>query len=1008
MALSIYTWAYGEEIYNVLTAVQFYTHNSYYMVISAFALGLLVVALKSMTVGIDEKNAIIGMVFVASIFLVPSNEDFMIEDEATGYAQNISGLPVGIGVALSLSSNIEKALSEAFRNGYSTPNSISMENVGIGFSMSAPLKAQQAMPTDELLVETFNQYVNNCLVGDLTTGAKTLNTITSSGALVSDLAVSNQLETLIFDTANPTGVQDSCQNAWTNISARIDVESSTYIQNNIVPAMGLPADKINDGLAGTANLIYGVSSTGKDLVKQDMARNLLNNGLMAMGQIVGGDTASTALMAAQSEAKAEGAMIGAGLQAMHNLPNVRVIGTSLIIGLIPLLAWLSIAFASWKFIPVIVGGFGTLSLWQPIGVLLNYFYYSKAEKVLQPLSNGTLAPISSSMDVTSTISDYMSMLMWIYTAIPMISYAIITGGGMAALYAVRGLADASSASGAQVGGEVRQGNVNFGNQNSGNHTVDNDRVGLGNYMRPDGSYTKTDSVGGMQRTHIGSDGHGNSYQETSYQGSGGNSTTVETGHAGTVGLDGNGNIRSYTGGSGSMSVDAAQQYSHSQAAVQEQAAQQEFDKTVAKTVADMARFGSSVTDSSNLAHHLGVDKSTAESVSKATSSAASQSLREAYSQEKLAQMMNESSASIGGGVQAHIKAGTPLEEMVGSGVGVQVGADGRVSVSGTRANGDKYSFKMDHDESKQFMEKFENNLTKTLNQTEGLSLDLAKNMSVSNAQEHSELRNTQEAFKEAHSVSERTSDTFNKVAQYAQSHKVDLAPRVLEQFIQNDKLLSEQWNTQGSDHARIAAEAANRMQYAQQSPNENIVDARNFNNSMNQVYTEFAKSNNLINDVQDNLNHPVNSQPVINQGKDAVESFHVKPVDTHLNTQSGSFHNQAGAFTGQGKSELKAFDNHDGLDVKHAIESRGGHLNNATDTKLHESVVKPVSDFMDNTFNNFKESELAPIHMIRDMATKEDVQDMLDQHIPVQTVAQPTTTSHSQKATHKLPEDKTR
>lgn len=952
---SIYTWGWGSNLYETLTAVQFFIANPYYFIGTALVIGLCVVAFKSIFSSIDEKHALVGFFVIIGLFLTPGNQTFVIEDEATGQAQPISNLPLGIGFFLVIESNFERDLSAMAKNAFSTPNSIAMENVGIGFSMTASLELEEAMPRDDLLVQTFDHYVNNCLLSALATGEKTMTTITNSGNLVGDLAVSNTFETLVFDIADPTGRQESCQTAWANISTRVDVESNAFIQNKIAPLTGLPVDRVNDGLAGTSNLLYGVSASGKDLVLQKMSKNLLNNGLMAVGQIVGGDTATAALMAAQTEQQTKGSWIGAGLQAQKTLPMIRIIGTSLLISSIVILAWLSIAMASFRVMAFVLVGLTTLATWQPLATIINYQYYTQLEKTLQPISGGALAPIYSTGQVNDAIQNYLANLMWWYSAIPMFSYTILTMSGMGMMYMMR---DASSTStGASTGTSIGNGIVQMGNTTVANNTQDNDRVGTGTYVGAGGVTTKVNSNGATETTNVGITSDGTAYGVKTMNSPAGSSQVVSTDGAGTIGINGKGEIFSFSNANWNAGVDAAQQYQHAQTVATEQTAETAFNQQLGTTVTDMMRNGSDVTNSSTLEKVFGLDKTTATNLSRVSSEVTANAFTSAFGEGEQTEILKRAGVSAGIGADGKITIGTPGEGVFGSGASASVNANGRVELMGTRADGTSFSAELSSEESKRYMEQFEKTLSKSFSEKEGLGLNIAKNMKVTEGQEHSELKNAQNTYLQAHTETERSSELFNRVEQFAQSHKVDLAPKILNEFIQNDSHLAAQWNAPGSDHARIAAEAANRIQNAQLDANNNQVDAQNFRQSIGNVYSEFAHANGLVDTVNDRItNGQVDAKTRIEEGKDNIQNFKVKAPDMKLDTQMDDYLRMGGMFRGSAMGDLNSFENKYDLNIRGEVDK--SHLALSNEVIDHQTApIIPTNVNMNQTPTSKEEVE---------------------------------------------------
>ena len=169
----IYTWGYGEMIYNVLEAVRMAIQNTGLLMKAVLLIAFLFIVIKKLLDGRVQPFAEIARLSIVStilfgLFLYAPNSDknrYQVFDETTTATYIINEIPIGIGSTFALVSRVEKFFLEIMELAYSTPNSISIRNAGFGFSMESVNTLRNIKPTflDALWVENMNNFVGVCL-----------------------------------------------------------------------------------------------------------------------------------------------------------------------------------------------------------------------------------------------------------------------------------------------------------------------------------------------------------------------------------------------------------------------------------------------------------------------------------------------------------------------------------------------------------------------------------------------------------------------------------------------------------------------------------------------------------------------------------------------------------------------------------------------------------------------------------------------------------------------------
>lgn len=112
------------------------------------------------------KHILIATIYI-QLFLTPSSQKVIIEDVVKNSALQVSNLPYGYVIVLSLTSQLEYYTTQAIENAFTTPNSLRINETGLGFGMSTHLRMMEAMPINDDILESFGLYYYNCLKPEL-------------------------------------------------------------------------------------------------------------------------------------------------------------------------------------------------------------------------------------------------------------------------------------------------------------------------------------------------------------------------------------------------------------------------------------------------------------------------------------------------------------------------------------------------------------------------------------------------------------------------------------------------------------------------------------------------------------------------------------------------------------------------------------------------------------------------------------------------------------------------
>lgn len=790
MDLTVYTWGSDITFYDQLQAIKMLGHDNYFLVASIYAIAMMVSYYQLVK---DENKKglfrilleplIIAQVYIF-LFISPSNVNVVIEDELYSRASTVSNPPLGIALLASLSSNLDRSLTLWFESSYSTPNSLAMSQSGLGFSMMAHLNTIDANIKNEDLSETFKYYYHNCIKPDIMNRDKTFSALRGSGDLINDLAPIVEYETLKFDATHKTGIEVSCSESWAYIQSQIPAEAQSYISNDLVAKMKLTANKISDGLADGANLFTGISKTGSEYVQQEMLKNLLKWGQLESAKITGGDV----LASAYSKSIADEANYNnwrlAGEQAMQNLPMLKNIYYILFFGITPILAIMSASFRDPKYIMMGVSLIISLSLWQPIGTILNFYYLGELEKLSQAMAyTGEYMNMYKSDALAKKSSAMISMLMNIYTIIPMLAMALLSGGGYALAQAFKS-GTGTSAGVNSVSEEMARGNTSIGNSKVNDSTQNNLVSGKKEVIQDGGKHYSNDKGAymGANYNEIETSNQGTQYEHRDTYGThSGNMNGV-----GSVVVGSDGNIKGVSSPHLSEQINSSEKATISELNEFAKSDGRDFAKALSHDVIKEYSSGTSTEHKDTLTQKYGMTKAKAEAMDKTIEEAKVKSLVQSLSTSERDSVIKD----LGGSVGVDFKTDEQALGWLGQKLtGVSLNANGGYSYKDV--NGQEKTRSLSSDEQKTFKEGFSQKVSDIFTKDESLNRDTAQ------AVANNETNKDSDVFKTANSFVQKSSevDTYKSSMQTAKdditSSGVSVSQVVLDKY--NDLRYGERY-----------------------------------------------------------------------------------------------------------------------------------------------------------------------------------------------------------------------
>ncbi|ABB44084.1 hypothetical protein Suden_0805 [Sulfurimonas denitrificans DSM 1251] len=777
---SIYTWGYGELFYRVLQAVTILSQDNYIFK-SAVAIGGFLLMIKNTVSGASSSDMAVTMgKYLFTITLIiglfsTSTKRYIIEDEVTNQTFIVNNVPIGIGETFSLFTNLERNLARGFQSAMATPNSLNYTDVGLGFTMAAPLNVKSLIAADGHTRRTFNEYMGNCIFSAIAMNEISADIINFSTILKADLKVTGYL-TPYYSTANPNGIDKQCEDVWellvnTDIRQQLDVLEPLLAQE-----MGITQDKYQGAMAATSQLLFSTSKNSKDYLMQQTLINMTKDGIKATALAAGGDVQALAYASAAAEANQQQTLMTMGKMAQKNLPLYKAILTVLVLGIFILLVLLSVIYGDLGHIKMGFTLLFAMILWTPLAIILNAMTFITIEsQLIWPQVDGGLT-FFRTHKMHEDLALLIALIGYVGTMIPVLAYSIAKKSeqGFVSFFSGAGAVANSSASSAAA--QTASGNISVGNSSLGKFSA-TDMHGTHDYLGQDS----------WRASHVANDGSLRT-KTTNAQGIG--TQTSDSAGLGQITADAHGtkitSVKDTTISAGLVNDISASTGKTLQELASNSAA---FNSSFAHSLANGSTAGGTNIDTNTFSDTNTWGHATGEALTKVTQEGITNTLKQMTSNGHKFNFSSDHNANAG--ANANLTIGSPDGVSLFTGMSVKGNATIGYTVTGKSSDSKDFSTTITGDDAKTFGDTFSKNLTSSINENESLSLGLAKQAQKTGGFNDSDILTKADNYVKSWSDSESITKLHNITSRQGLSMTHDLLPDALNNYINNSPELSK-------------------------------------------------------------------------------------------------------------------------------------------------------------------------------------------------------------------------
>ncbi|CAL7962369.1 conjugal transfer mating pair stabilization protein TraG [Gammaproteobacteria bacterium] len=407
---------------------------------------------------------------IAVIMLAPKVTLQIFDASNPGIPSMVANIPYGLGYPASIITSTAHGIVQAFEKEFHTPDDLSYNKTGMLFGSKLFKISSEFNTVDPAVKSELNEYVKNCVLGDILISKKySMTELTES---------TNLLDTI---TKNPShirgiyidGVFKTCQAATESLKKHLE----TDVKNNLLANFGrrIGIDRISKNLGSASDKAeksktllesayhhfnYGnLSSSALEIATQNVLINGIRDGLLNYTAETGATAALLNLSTSQAMDKMRMSLATSRNVALYTIPIIHTVLLLLMLSLFPVIVLLSLQ-------PSLTGT-----------VLKNYLYtlfwieswpimFSCLNMMItfyaKELGSGGLT-ISNIDKLLLEHSDISNMAGYLMLSIPFISGGLVKGMSSAFNHAASYIGGVLQSSASSAASEAVSGNIHLGN-----------------------------------------------------------------------------------------------------------------------------------------------------------------------------------------------------------------------------------------------------------------------------------------------------------------------------------------------------------------------------------------------------------------------------------------------------------------------------------------------------------------------------------------------------------------
>ena len=490
--LEVITHGGGEGLAHAFNAIAVLFKNkgvmaNIFYILFNFAI---LVATTQMVITQDAIRAFkwaVAFVFLINAFMLPK-VNIMVIDRAALFQRKVDNVPFMLGFAASFSSKLGDVLAKTFDQAFS-PVELGYSKTGVAMSSKLVSNlSRMPFPHPDVGVN-LRTFVQQCMVMDVALGKYTIRELKETNDLWEFLAKqASPIRAMPYSEWYPSG-----RKATKTYTCKEVAEKETQNWANYLPyaaqkygSLLFPEQRQRAGsllleyLPISYNYLTGMSQSADNLLRQNIMRNLIRDGLIELNAINGTTDVIKSYAIARAQEQQKAAYSLHGEMASLSLSTLKVIFEVLIYSLFPMAVSIALFPGGLRVLKEYALMMFSIQAWAPMYAILNMILnvYAKSKSIAAV----TLAGAGSAQAAVSfsTIPRLVEANEWISAVagygmglIPFLSYGIFKYGAGALTQISSHFGSIAQSALGHAAEEATTGNMSIGNRNFDNHSQSN-------------------------------------------------------------------------------------------------------------------------------------------------------------------------------------------------------------------------------------------------------------------------------------------------------------------------------------------------------------------------------------------------------------------------------------------------------------------------------------------------------------------------------------------------------
>jgi hypothetical protein len=408
------------------------------------------------------------------------------QSDGAGAPVQVANVPLGIAAFSSMTSHIGYWFTSRFETFFSLPDpTLNMSSHGLLGGYRAVRLAHSMQIQDPIVAQDVVYFMRDCINPEIVSNPTALTALLKSTTAWAEFTNQSLINPGRMVALSGSSTAIGCDSAYTTLGTRLGTEATaqkSVLAKLLSPNLSQAAANtaIDSLLPGAEGIIFNASQAAADSIKQRMVINALNSTSATMATVLNDpSSAMTAYATAQAESSTNTAYKVMANLARETLPLVHNTLEAVVLSVFPFLMLL-IVLAGENGGAVLKSYVMTMmwvQLWAPLYAVINYIGTMGAAPTINAAANGlagvAISNAASIFDATISTEAVAGMLTM---AVPMIAYALVRGGEVAASSLAGQVTAVAQQSSGRAGEAAGSGNISAGNVSWGNLNANNTKA----------------------------------------------------------------------------------------------------------------------------------------------------------------------------------------------------------------------------------------------------------------------------------------------------------------------------------------------------------------------------------------------------------------------------------------------------------------------------------------------------------------------------------------------------